>query len=451
MLTEGKVRDALPYTAERLRSDPTNPQYLYEAGVTAMAAGNRALAVGLLRVACQVAPGNALYWYNLGSVTLPLGNVTEAAEAWSHAVRLAPKSVTALVALAGVHRQLGDLVGYGVLADAALAAGKGQHDRESRYALSFVRMLRGDWSRGLADFDERHELAWFKTQQGRETLGLQTPRVRWQGKPGKPGEALLIHTEQGLGDAVMGVRWVLPAVAQWRRGNPDGRVVLECHHQLTRLFEANAVSWGVEVVSRKHQGTPELPEGLTHYCPMFTLPVVLGLGDDVFSEQPRFLAPAKPLLPKAPGLTVGLAWAGSKDHTNDFDRSCPWEAFSAVLGVPGVRYVSLMVDDVRCADFQGQQDVYDIRPYARDVADTAALMSQCDLVIAVDSAGAHLSASLGVETWMLTPTAPEWRWPLVGSETPWYPAMRLYRRNHYKQWAACIAEVKADLIERVNG
>ena len=286
-MTAGRVVDAMPALAENLRADPTNPQALYEAAVTCIATGQREMGVGMLRLATQLAPGNPLYWYNLGSATLPLGNVEEAAVAWSHCLQIAPRSISALVALAGIHGQLGDRVGMSVFQDKAMAEDARPLNAEERYSLSFLRMLRGDWRRGMADFDERHGLPWFQTQQGRETLKLKTPGYRWEGKRVIQDGRLLIHTEQGLGDALQGVRWV-----QVARQAAGVDVVLECHHQLTTLFESQ--HWeGVEVVQRGK----ELPADIVAYCPMFTIPALLGMDRPDLVPQPLFMADAEPTIP----------------------------------------------------------------------------------------------------------------------------------------------------------
>ena len=63
----------------------------------------------------------------------------------------------------------------------------------------------------------------------------------------------------------------------------------------------------------------------------------------------------------------------------------------------------------------------------KDFADTAAFMSELDLVISVDTAVAHLAGALGKRAWTLLPFVPDWRWGLEGETTPWYPTMRLWR------------------------
>jgi ADP-heptose:LPS heptosyltransferase len=47
-----------------------------------------------------------------------------------------------------------------------------------------------------------------------------------------------------------------------------------------------------------------------------------------------------------------------------------------------------------------------------DFAETAAVISELDLVITVDTAVAHLAGSLGKPVWLLLTYSPDWRWML---------------------------------------
>jgi ADP-heptose:LPS heptosyltransferase len=78
------------------------------------------------------------------------------------------------------------------------------------------------------------------------------------------------------------------------------------------------------------------------------------------------------------------------------------------------------------------------------MADTAALIAQLDLVIAVDTAVAHLAGALGKPVWLLLPQRPDWRWPWAGAATHWYPTMRIFRARDVS-WTAVVADVAASL------
>ena len=77
-------------------------------------------------------------------------------------------------------------------------------------------------------------------------------------------------------------------------------------------------------------------------------------------------------------------------------------------------------------------------------------MMNLDLIISVDTACAHLAGALGRKVWTLVPFAPEWRWMLDRSDSPWYPTMRIVRRAPGESWTPVIARVAEDLKTLAN-
>ena len=83
-------------------------------------------------------------------------------------------------------------------------------------------------------------------------------------------------------------------------------------------------------------------------------------------------------------------------------------------------------------------------------ADTAAVIALADLVIAADTAVAHLAGAMGRPLWVLIPFAPDWRWTLDGEASPWYPTARLFRQTALGDWDGVIARVAAELARFVS-
>jgi ADP-heptose:LPS heptosyltransferase len=83
--------------------------------------------------------------------------------------------------------------------------------------------------------------------------------------------------------------------------------------------------------------------------------------------------------------------------------------------------------------------------------DTAAIMTQLDLVITSDTAIAHLAGALGVAVWVALPLTPDWRWLLDRDDSPWYPTMRLFRQKKLGDWASVFQQIKTALSLRVQG
>jgi ADP-heptose:LPS heptosyltransferase len=88
----------------------------------------------------------------------------------------------------------------------------------------------------------------------------------------------------------------------------------------------------------------------------------------------------------------------------------------------------------------------DFTPALQDFADTAALVSELDLVITIDTAAAHLAGALGKPVWILLPFAGGWRWLTDRSDSPWYPTARLFRQPKPGDWKSVIDQVLESLV-----
>ena len=82
--------------------------------------------------------------------------------------------------------------------------------------------------------------------------------------------------------------------------------------------------------------------------------------------------------------------------------------------------------------------------------DTAAVMKNLDLVITSDTAIAHLAGAMGVPVWVALPPAPDWRWLLERSDSPWYPTMRLFRQRRLGDWRSVFEEMETALREQLQ-
>jgi ADP-heptose:LPS heptosyltransferase len=84
----------------------------------------------------------------------------------------------------------------------------------------------------------------------------------------------------------------------------------------------------------------------------------------------------------------------------------------------------------------------------------AAIMEALDLMIISDSGPAHLAGALGRPAWIALRDAPDWRWQLERTDTPWYPTLRLFRQQTRGAWEPVfetIAAALADEVARRNG
>ena len=280
---------------------------------------------------------------------------------------------------------------------------------QAHFNLGLTLLQLGDYPRGFAEYEWRWQTGQFPP--------FHCPHPRWDGHP-IPEKTLLIHTEQGSGDAIQFARY-LPLAAQ-----RCGRLVLACPAEVMPLL---ATLPGItEVREAGHINVADFDT----YLPLLSLPQVFGTTlatvpapvpyIDMAALRRRKGAAAVPALPTSPSRRVGLVWAGSPTHGNDRQRSCPLRAFVPVLRTPGLRFYSLQTGERRrdLGDVPAALAIEDLSPHLHDFGDTALLIAQLDLVISVDTAVAHLAGALGRPVWTLLSYVPDWRWRLESHSPP---------------------------------
>ena len=81
-----------------------------------------------------------------------------------------------------------------------------------------------------------------------------------------------------------------------------------------------------------------------------------------------------------------------------------------------------------------------------DFLDQALLMQECDLLLSVDTAAAHLGGVIGHPTWLLLPWAAASRWQRSSPTTALYPSMRLFRQPRHGDWPGLMAQLLTAVV-----
>jgi len=293
-------------------------------------------------------------------------------------------------------------------------------------------LLCGDFENGWKHYEWR----WLAKEFPSERRNFTQPL--WLGEA-LDDKTILLYVEQGLGDALQFVRYA-PLVAAH-----GGRVVVECPKSLKRLFETVA---GVDCVIARGEDLPEFDV----QCPFLSLPGLLSPdAEHIPVDAPYLSVPDDTVehwrarLQQVEDLKVGLVWAGSPHHTNDRERSIALDAFAPLADVEGCSFINLQIGPSAAQLADASWPVLDLTQDIHDYADTAALVTQLDLVITVDTSVAHVAGALAKPVWVLLPHAPDWRWQIGRDDSPWYPTMTLYRQPKRRDWQSVIKRVQDDL------
>jgi tetratricopeptide (TPR) repeat protein len=291
----------------------------------------------------------------------------------------------------------------------------------------------GDWLRGFAEFESRWELF------PHEARRLNRLKPQWTGSQDLSGKTILLHHEQGYGDALQFCRYA----------------------ELTKRLGAEvilAVPAGLKALMQTLPGSPQIvSEGESvpahdYHCPLMSLPLAFGTTPTTIPVTIPYLR-ADPASvqrwAKRLGIStrprVGVVWSGRQFPPINHARDMSLRLVRALFGLEA-DFICLhteLAPDER-SQLAAIPNVSWLGQELKDFADTAALIENLDLVISVDSAVAHLAGALGKPVWLMNRYASCWRWLLERTDSPWYPTMRLFRQKTLGDWTGVVREVLSE-------
>ena len=384
-------------------------------------------AIVALRRAIELNPNFAEAHGSLGNAFSAKGEYSAAIDSYRKAAELQPESAMAHSNLAAALSAAGEF-------DAALAEARRSLEITPDYAdahvtVGVIQLLRGELAEGWKHYESRWEGA------------RHLPKRIWSSQPvwdgtGGEGKRLLLHSEQGFGDTIQFARYAKLAA---QRG---------CKVYLVVPPQVLPVVRGIEGVHTA-VAVEQPPPPFNAQCSLLSMPFISGTTlADIPADVPyikadiataeRWRARFDPIDRRK---KIGIAWAGRKTHSNDRKRSVPLGKFSLLGGVPDLHWVNLQKEDGAEQLAGAPMPISDWTRDLKDFGDTAGLVANLDLVICADTAVAHLAGAMGKPVWVLLPLVPDWRWMLGREDSPWYPAMRLFRQETAGDWDGVMRRV----------
>jgi hypothetical protein len=433
----GLLEHAIATYRRILTKVPNNPAAWNNLGVSLQSSSKLNEAVSAFDRAVVLAPDNPAIFNNLAFALLEHGD-PDRAERWLRkGIALSPLLPELHNNLGAVARERGDVHEAVVCYRRAIALRPDFAD--AHWNLSQGLLTLGMFTEGWHEYEWRWKRPDFTNPRRNFSIPL------WDGGE-LQGRTLLIHAEQGMGDAIQFVRYC--SVLQ----SLGAEVVLECHRELVRLFRSLP---GITAVVPHSEPLPECDA----HMPMLSLPRVMQTTLETVPCNVPYLVPpanlvaewAKRIDTTRSDVRVGVVWSSGRKLKALLNRSCPFDSIMRLQGVPGVTLFSLQAGDA-AAELQTVPRSLrpaDLTEGIVDMADTAAIISHLDLIISIDTAVAHLGGAMGKPVWILLPLMADWRWMLEREDSPWYPTMRLFRQKTAGDWSGLMADVRSALSSLV--
>ena len=360
--------------------------------------------------------------YNLGVTLQSLGRDAEARRAYQLVLAAAGAHADALNNLGGLCLSDAEPVPAAELYERALEANPSHP--EARWNLGLAQLSLGRWKSGWQNYESRR-------------TARQFTAPRWRRGDSLEGRSVLLWCEQGLGDGIQFLRYA----AEVRRLGAR-HIAVECPARLVPLF---ALADGVDQVIERGGAEP----AVDYQISLMSLPLEFGSTEaSMPAPGPAYRLPEDRraawrgrLGAECDGarLRAGLVWGGNPVNVKGLHRSVPLARLEPLSRAAGVQWIGLQHGP--------QQLELAAAPWVldwpqEDLADTAALVAELDLVVTVDTLMAHLAGTVARETWVMLPFAADWRWMTTRSDSPWYPdRLRLFRQGAPGDWAGVVDRV----------
>lgn len=391
---KGKTDAALACQLRAIALTPDETGTLSNLGNALRDCGRHAEAESALKKAVGLKPQSPEYWNNLGLVWRDANRPQDCLQALDKALTLRPDYP------------------------------------EAKWDRALTLMMMNDYVQGFPAYEARWGLE--------KSPPRQFPMPRWEGQA-LSGKTIFLHDEQGFGDALQFARFVRNVADQ------GATVILECQPKLARLFAA--LPGVARVVPRGGSF-----DGADYWAPLLSVPGLLRLGVDDLAPGTPYLKPVsdpKARLVQDKRMKVGLVWSGKMTPR---DRSIPLQKLLPLASDPRVLLVGLQVDEKRndIRNLHVSPLIGDLSPAIDDFADTAALLSQLDLLVSIDTSIVHLAGAMGVPVFLLLLYYSDWRWGVSGESTPWYSTLRLFRQTRYGDWQAALDALFPAFLQRLE-
>jgi Tfp pilus assembly protein PilF len=483
---------------QSLAADPDCADALELLGAIHAAKEERALALPFFERAVKLAPHVAQFHYNLGVIHHELNRFPQAMRSYAHALRIQPEHNAALSNYGDLLRRHDQLEAArdhlerlqrlepdakGLPLKLALTYfGLKQYELTDKYFVEALKdpkepavvhweyahylLLKKRFEEGWASYERRSECSTFNS-----VYHFPHSEPLWNGESLK-GKTLLVHREQGLGDEIMFGSLLADHTKD------AARVVIVAAPEMVRVWQSTLNSQNLPA-DKYHVypywgalpplwDSPPKPGWFANYT--FDYQIAIGRLAHLFRPSSKSFGEPKVTfkvsddlvaewkekvqsIPNVKGKkTVGVMW-GANPATFHYDasrramrKSVPLHEFEPLAKVKGVQLVSL-ANNVH-GSIAGSLNALDLVDFSEDLidlAETAALMKNLDLIITIDTSLAHLAGAMGLKVWMPLCWDADWRWGESDETSYWYPDVKLVRQSVAGEWKPVMEQLAKDL------
>lgn len=435
MLLE-KNEEAYYYFNKHLEIDDLDEDALFNYGILLNKIDKIDEAIEVFKKIVLIKKTHLKAYLNLGVLFFKKQEYSKAIECYNECLNIDPECADAHHNLGSLHEGNRDFLKAFECYTKALNFNK--NHVQSRWNRALLNLREGNYTAGFSDFEVR--------LQKEEIIRNDLPFPEWKGED-LSKKTLFIYTEQGYGDFIQYIRFIKllrPSVKT---------IVLEVKEELRELLNSFP---DVDFFHTKNTSLPEFK--IDFKVALMSLPHLLKIDMENLLSQTSYLLPSTDRIQyfekklSIYEYKIGFVWTGNKWPPGNNIRHTELIHFKNLAKhFPDITFISLQLGEDRQELKQiNVENLIDITDEIENFNDTSAILKNLDLLITIDTSIAHLGGALGIETWLLLSSLPDWRW-LAGDEySLWYPTIKIYRQIPSGDWKQLFSEIALDLRKKTG-
>jgi tetratricopeptide (TPR) repeat protein len=414
-----------------LKHDPSRWKDRQSLGLSLIELGKYADGVRELERVAQARPTDVVVLIHYSFALGKLRDIDKAEQVLRQVLDIDPENLGALNNLGVLFKNKGDYATASEIFDKALMIDP--TSSEIRMNRSVIHFLQCEFKQAWRLYEARFE------HENKSTEFLSSSKPVWTGE----NRRVYVWAEQGVGDEI----FFASLLNEARDRCAD--LIVSVDKRLLNMFQRSFT--GITFVKRNTKVDEAQYDA---HIPMGGLAGVLRNSLESFDTQPfGFLKPKvdevetyKQWLGQYTGKTIGIAWSTTNKRNNHV-RNVDLDVLAQAFNGENIRLINLQYGDT-ANDIARVQDTLGINVLTHptldrfnDLEGLGALMVACDSVVTIDNSTVHLAAAMGVETHLILPHFPDWRWSYVDQGSPWYPQLNVYRQNAKFNWTDLLCDV----------
>ena len=363
-------------------------------------------AIELLTKSIKIKPEFIEAHNNLGNVFQELGRNKEAVSCYQRAIKLNPEYAEAL------------------------------------NNIGRVQLAIGDFENGWIGHEFRNN----GMKEVYELLGIKDKKI-WNGK--KFDGILVVHGEQGIGDEIL-YSSMFPDLV-----NYHDNLIITTDSRLIPIMQRSFPK--VNFINRYTNNLSNKNNSSTHILAGSLGRIFRNSLGDFKKEKYNWLVSCpkkcdkfKKKFSNLKKYKVGISWKSSGLKSSE--RSISLTQLSSIFPKKNFEIINLEYGDIHLEKDMLEKKkkrtliYFDDFDYKNDLEGLAALIKNCDLVVTVANATAHLSGAIGIKTFVLVPSEPQWHWHSENKKSMWYPSAKLFRKKIDEEWIDVLNAVKKEIL-----